>query len=165
MPPANLTIVSILLAAGATLGLARAEPGEREEAGREHQAGGESIAAGLPPAATTKGLTFEKDIQPIFETYSCTDCHGETKQKGKLRLDTLEFLKKGGEDGVILVAGKGDRGNLLSAIARLDADDAMPPERAPGKDVGADGRKLPPVKHVTPAEIGVIRAWIEQGAN
>ncbi|MFO1492681.1 MAG: c-type cytochrome domain-containing protein [Kiritimatiellia bacterium] len=165
MPPVKMTVVSILLAAGATLGLARAEREEKEEHGREHHAGKESIAARLPPAATTKGLTFEKDIQPILETYSCTDCHGETKQKGKLRLDTLEFLKKGGAEGVIIVPGQGTKGSLLSAIARLDADDAMPPDRAPGKDVGADGKKLPPVKHVTPAEIGIIRAWIEQGAN
>ena len=165
MSSAKMTLVSILLAAGATFSLARAEREEKEEHGRERPAGQESIAAKLPPAATTQGLTFEKDIQPIFETYSCTDCHGEDKQKGKLRLDTLEFVKKGGEEGVIIVPGQGTKGSLLTAVARLDAEIAMPPDRAPGKDVGADGKKLPPVKHVTPAEIGVIRAWIEQGAK
>ena len=29
----------------------------------------------LPPASTQKGVTFEKDIKPLFEA-SCTGCHG-----------------------------------------------------------------------------------------
>lgn len=66
---------------------------------------------------------------------------------------------------MIIVPGQGTKGSLLTAVARLDRENAMPPDRAPGKDVGADGKKLPPVKHVTPAEIGIIRAWIEQGAR
>lgn len=32
--------------------------------------------------------SLEKDIQPFFKEY-CNSCHGEKKQKGKLRLDTL----------------------------------------------------------------------------
>src|SRR5262245_7008463 len=42
----------------------------------------------LPPAAGKKGVTYDKDIRPIFEK-SCFKCHGPEKQKGKLRLDSL----------------------------------------------------------------------------
>ena len=49
----------------------------------------------LPPPSSQKGLTFEKDIQPLFEA-SCIGCHGENKQQGDLRLDSLAAVLKGG---------------------------------------------------------------------
>ena len=33
---------------------------------------------------------FQKDILPILQKH-CYDCHGADKQKGKLRLDTLDL--------------------------------------------------------------------------
>ena len=54
----------------------------------------------LPPASDKKDLTYAKDIKPIFEK-SCFKCHGEEKQKGKLRLDSVAAVKKGGEDGEV----------------------------------------------------------------
>ena len=61
----------------------------------------------LPPPAATKGLTYAKDIKPIFDK-SCIKCHGEEKQKGKLRLDTLEKILKGaaGEDAGEVLASR-----------------------------------------------------------
>ena len=38
-------------------------------------------ASKLPPAVDKKGVTFEKDIKPIFQK-SCVKCHGPEKQKG-----------------------------------------------------------------------------------
>ena len=55
-------------------------------------------AAKLPPASTQAGVTYEKDIKPLFER-SCFKCHGAEKQKGKLRLDSLEATLKGGSNG------------------------------------------------------------------
>src|SRR5437868_1120784 len=81
----------------------------------------------LPPASTKKDLTFAKDIKPLFEK-NCIKCHGPEKQKGKLRLDTLEAVKKGGEDGEVIVAGKSEKSTLVHAIAALDPDMTMPPE-------------------------------------
>ncbi len=52
----------------------------------------------LPPAADTHGVTFDKDIRPLFEA-SCLHCHGDGKQKGGLRLDSLAAAIKGGRDG------------------------------------------------------------------
>ena len=104
----------------------------------------------LPPAGTQAGVTFAKDIKPLFEK-SCVKCHGPEKQKGKLRLDTLEATLKGGENGKILAAGKSADSGLVHAIARLDEDEAMPPE----------GKGDP----LTKEQVGLVRAWIDQGAK
>lgn len=104
----------------------------------------------LPPASAKKDLTYAKDIKPIFEK-SCFKCHGEEKQKGKLRLDSLAAVKKGGEDGEVIIAGKSEKSPLVHAIAALDPDNVMPPE----------GKGDPLSKE----QIGLIRAWIDQGAK
>src|SRR5580765_3798646 len=49
------------------------------------------------PAAENK-VDFSKDIKPIFEQ-NCFKCHGEEKQKGKMRLDSKEAALKGGKTG------------------------------------------------------------------
>ncbi len=107
-------------------------------------------ASKLPPAATKTGVTYSTDIQPIFEK-SCFKCHGSEKQKGKLRLDSLEAVLKGGEDGKILEAGSSAKSPMVFAVARVDEDEAMPPA-----DKG---------KPLTKEQVSLIRAWIDQGAK
>ena len=104
----------------------------------------------LPSASTKKDLTYAKDIKPLFEK-SCFKCHGAEKQKGKLRLDTVGAALKGGEDGPDIVAGNSAKSKLVHAIARLNEDEAMPPA-----DKG---------KPLTKEEVGLVRAWIDQGAK
>lgn len=104
----------------------------------------------LPPASTKTGLTFAKDIKPLFEK-SCFKCHGAEKQKGKLRVDSLEATLKGSENGEILTKGDSKKGSLVVSIARLEEDSAMPP----------DGKGTP----LTAEQVGLVRAWIDQGAK
>ena len=104
----------------------------------------------IPPASKKTGLTFDKDIKPIFEK-SCFECHGDKKQTAKLRLDSLAATLKGGENGKAVVVGKSADSSLVKSVARLVEDDAMPPE---GKG-----------KPLTAEQIGLIRAWIDQGAK
>src|SRR5437870_1219700 len=84
----------------------------------------------LPPSASKKGVTYAKDIRPLFEA-SCFRCHGEERQKGELRLDTLEAALKGGEDGKVVVPGKSKESLLLIAVGQIDDETAMPPKRQP----------------------------------
>src|SRR5215510_13901693 len=99
-------------------------------------------------------IDFGKDIQSIFEK-SCIKCHGPEKQKGKLRLDTLEAVLKGGEDGKVVQAGKSADSLLVQNVAQIgDEDLYMPPPD--NKD------KIPPL---TKEQIGLIRAWIDQGVK
>src|SRR5258708_2528645 len=92
----------------------------------------------LPPVSSRPGVTYEKDIRPIFEA-SCFRCHGEERHRGELRLDSLEAALKGGEDKVIL-PGKSKESLLVIAVAQLDDEKAMPPKRGPGVAGGAAGR-------------------------
>jgi hypothetical protein len=82
----------------------------------------------IPPASDKKGLSYEKDIKPIFEK-SCFKCHGPEKQKAKLRLDSLDAALKGSENGKVIESGKSAKSVLVHNIARIgDEDDWMPPE-------------------------------------
>src|SRR5881409_4482704 len=95
----------------------------------------------LPPPADKKGLTYAKDIRPLFEA-SCFRCHGEEKQKGELRLDSLEAVLKGGEDGKVVIPGDSKKSLLVAAVAQISDEIAMPPKRRPGAPggPGAPGR-------------------------
>jgi hypothetical protein len=105
----------------------------------------------LPPASDKKDLTYSKDIQPILEK-SCYKCHGPEKQKGKLRLDSYEAAMKGGEDGKILEPGQSAKSLIVQNVARIgDEDDWMPPVDK-GDPLSKD-------------QVGLIRAWIDQGAK
>jgi mono/diheme cytochrome c family protein len=105
----------------------------------------------LPPPSPQKDVTYEKDIKPILDK-SCVDCHGPKKQKSKLRLDSLQAALKGGDDKVIQ-PGNSARSILVLNIAHLnnDKDQWMPPK---GK-----------ISPLTNEQIGLIRAWIDQGAK
>lgn len=104
----------------------------------------------LPPAAAKTGVTFDKDIKPLFEK-SCVKCHGPEKQKGELRTDSREAVLKGSENGKLIEPGKIDKSPILWSVARLDEDTAMPPE----------GKADP----LTKDQVALVRAWIEQGAK
>jgi Planctomycete cytochrome C len=92
----------------------------------------------LPAAATQQGVTYAKDIRPLFEA-SCFRCHGSERQKGDLRLDSLEAIMKGGKDGDVVVPGKSDKSDLVIAVAQIDDDTAMPPKKGPGRGRGPGG--------------------------
>src|SRR5208337_2789754 len=68
----------------------------------------------LPPPSTKQGVTYAADIQPIFAK-SCYPCHGPKteKPKGKLRLDTLAAVMKGGADGPAVVPNDAAKSPLL----------------------------------------------------
>jgi hypothetical protein len=107
----------------------------------------------LPKPSDKTGLTFDKDIKPLFDK-SCVECHGPEKPKGKLRLDTLAGTLKGGVDGKVLEPGKSADSFLVANIAFLgNEDDFMPPPK---------DKKFP---RFTAEEVGIVRAWIDQGAK
>ena len=97
--------------------------------------------------AETK-VDFAKDIQPILEQ-NCVKCHGEEKQKGKLRLDSKDAAFKGGKEGPALTAGSADKSELFRRINLPKSDDDFMP---------SEGEPL------TKAQIDAIREWINQGA-
>jgi mono/diheme cytochrome c family protein len=108
----------------------------------------------LPPAAQAQNVTYASNIKPIFDN-SCIKCHGQEKPKARLRLDSLEGALKGGEDGKVIVRGDSTHSMLVHNIAHAgDPDDYMPPPK--------NKANIPPL---TKEQIGLIRAWIDQGAK
>ena len=102
----------------------------------------------LPPPADA-AVNFSRDIDPILSA-SCYACHGPTVQTSGLRLDQRVGVLKGGESGSpALVPGKSSDSLLVLYAAGVDPDMVMPPS----------GDRL------TGKQIGLLRAWIDQGAE
>jgi len=112
-------------------------------------------ATPLPPASTKTGVTYATDIKPIFDT-SCVKCHSGEKPKAHLLLGTLEGVLKGTKHGKILTPGDSANSLIVKAVAHAlpDHDSWMPPLQ---NKAG--------IKPLTPEQIGLIRAWIDQGAK
>jgi mono/diheme cytochrome c family protein len=101
----------------------------------------------LPPAAT-RPVDFVKDIQPILDAH-CVKCHGPEKQKGGWRADVKEVALTGGDDHAPdIVPGKSGESPMIHFVAGLDPDMKMPAKGDP----------------LTAEQIGLLRAWIDQGA-
>jgi hypothetical protein len=93
---------------------------------------------------------YARHIYPVLDA-NCVGCHGRSKVKGNLRLDTYDRLMRGGEDGAVIIPGIPERSTLLKRIT-LPKDDK--------KFMPSEGK--PPL---TPDEIAWIKAWIQQGAS
>jgi mono/diheme cytochrome c family protein len=94
----------------------------------------------LPPPAKSR-VDYARDIQPLLAK-RCYVCHGPQQQMSGLRLDQKESALR-----VIQ-----PRNSAASRLIRMVA--------------GAGSKVMPPVGvHLTPAEIGLLRAWIDQGVN
>jgi hypothetical protein len=74
---------------------------------------------------------FHREVRGILES-TCISCHGADSQKGGLRLDTLAYMKKGGDSGPALIPGNKEESIILERI-HLPADDEeiMPPKNGP----------------------------------
>jgi hypothetical protein len=80
----------------------------------------------------------------------CVVCHGENKQKGKLRLDSKDHMLEGGENGNLL--GSRQETSLLieRILLPLDHEEHMPPTER---------------KQLTQMEIDFFKWWIDNGAD
>ena len=104
-------------------------------------------AAQLPPASL-QSMDFARDVQPIFERH-CLSCHGADKQRGGLRLDDKGAALRGGENHAPAIRpGRSAESPLIHFVAGLVPDMQMPQKGA----------------RLTAEQIGMLRAWIDQGA-
>jgi hypothetical protein len=137
----------------------------------------------LPPAATKKGLSYSTDIKPLLEA-SCTRCHGQDRPKAGLQLTSLAAILKGSKEGKVVVPGDSKKSILVIAAAQIDDETAMPPKRGPGHGGPGGGRPPggqqggggpggpggpggfgPPPKPLTAEQVGLVRAWVDQGSK
>jgi hypothetical protein len=101
------------------------------------------------PAPAPGPIDFTKQIRPILQR-ACVKCHGEEKQKGGYRLDVKGIALHGGDNFAPNIRpGNSAESPLIRFVAGLDPDMKMP----------AKGEAL------APAEIALLRGWIDQGAH
>lgn len=95
-------------------------------------------------------VVYTAVVAPLMEK-RCNVCHNADKAKGKLRLDTLEWMVKGGKGGPAVVPGDLQKSLLLSCIA-LPKDDKkhMPPAEKP---------------QIEAHELAVLQWWVANGAD
>jgi mono/diheme cytochrome c family protein len=101
----------------------------------------------IPPAAA-RPVDFQVDIQPILSKH-CYSCHGPDKQKADLRWDDKAVLSRKGDHGPVIIPGASAQSRVIRLVSGLEPETIMP----------AKGERL------TPEQIGLLRAWIDQGAN
>ncbi len=107
------------------------------------------VAAAPAPFAADSPIDFLRDVRPIL-VQSCTPCHGAAKQRGGLRLDNAASAMRGGDRGPAFTSGDAAHSRLVLAVSGMDPDLKMPPADKPP---------------LTAEQIGVLRAWIDQGAK
>ncbi len=92
---------------------------------------------------------YQDIIVPVLKN-KCYGCHGRSKKKGKLRLDSHEQIMKGGESGdpVILPNDPTNSEMIRRAMLPPNNDEHMPPKEKP---------------QLTSKEIKLISWWIEHG--
>jgi len=117
-------------------------------AGLAHPAQMRAVGKPLPPPAAGK-IDFAKDVQPIL-VKKCISCHGAEKQRGGLRLDHGKLAMQGGNSGIVIRPRQSANSKLIHLVTGMDPEERMPPAKG---------------KELTAAEVGVLRAWIDQGAT
>jgi len=105
-------------------------------------------AVAQPAGPSMQKAVFVDLIQPILQQ-RCSNCHGPEKHKADLRLDTFEWLLKGGQDGPVISVGRAGDSSLFRCLSSPpDADGHMPPEGQ---------------AQLTAEEISRIEWWINYG--
>jgi hypothetical protein len=101
--------------------------------------------------AASEKVDFTRDIRPILAN-NCLLCHGPdpASRKADLRLDLREGALADLGGHAAIVPGKPDQSELFKRITHADPGELMPPAKT--------GKKL------TPAQVALLRKWIEQGA-
>ncbi|HEY7156805.1 MAG TPA: c-type cytochrome domain-containing protein [Gemmataceae bacterium] len=103
------------------------------------------LCVALSARAAAPKVSYRNDVQPILKRH-CWGCHSSAKPKGKLRMDTLADMRKGGRSGPLFQAGKPDESLLIEVIS--GPEPSMP-------------RKQPPLSM---EKIQILRHWIQAGA-
>jgi hypothetical protein len=99
-------------------------------------------------AAESAPPEFAKDVAPIFAKY-CVGCHNADEPESNLSFETFDHLQRGGDHGAIIVPGRSDASRLVRMLSG-ELEPKMPPEDNEGP---------------TPAEVDLLRAWIDSGAK
>lgn len=100
----------------------------------------------LPPAAKQK-IDFIRDVEPIL-AQKCHSCHGDGATQAGLNLRRRQNAMRGGDYGPVILPGNSAASKLIKRLVNGDG-----------------GMQMPPTGALSDEEIGLLRAWIDQGAD
>jgi uncharacterized membrane protein len=110
----------------------------------------QTISNGADSLTIETHNVYKEQVAPILKL-RCYNCHAALKQKNGLRLDGEIYIKKGGKNGRILVAGNPFKSPIYaSLLLPLEDEKHMPPK---GKH------------QLSQDEILIIENWIRSGAS
>jgi len=93
--------------------------------------------------------SYDRDVTPILRVY-CSGCHNDRDKEGEFSVETFASLRRGGaEAGDPVVPGDAAASVMIKRI-KSTAGDHMPPDDEP---------------QVSPADRGLLEAWIAAGAT
>ena len=81
----------------------------------------------VKPLTPAQKADYAKVVQPMFDA-QCVSCHGPKKEKGKLRLDSLEATLKGGKNPTFTLGRPNSSMLLARVFLERGAGDVMPPK-------------------------------------
>ena len=93
-------------------------------------------------------VDYTEQVKPLLARH-CVSCHGATKPRAGLRLDTAAAVLRGNKNGPAIVPGHSEESALIDALLGEGTGERMPLKRPP-----LSGR-----------EIATLRGWIDQGAR
>ena len=108
-----------------------------------------AITVSSAPAAEP-AVDYLTQVKPLLKA-RCYSCHGALKQKGGLRLDTVELMLKGGDSGAVIERDPAKQSELIARISTADLSVRMPPEH--------EGEPL------SIEQIELIKQWIAAGVS
>ncbi|OAI51794.1 hypothetical protein AYO44_04820 [Planctomycetaceae bacterium SCGC AG-212-F19] len=103
-------------------------------------------AAKPAPVSPEAAQFFESKVRPLLADH-CFKCHGATKQKGSLRLDSRAAILAGGDQGPAIIAGEPEKSLLIKAVNYAD-----------------EHMKMPPAKKLPKEQIDHLTKWVKLGA-
>jgi hypothetical protein len=106
------------------------------------------LAGSFSAVQAADSVDYLRQVKPILRQ-RCYACHGALRHRARLRLDTGAAIRRGGAGGPAVEAGDAEASLLIERVGADDAKLRMPPE----------GPAL------SPPQLAVLRAWIDQGAQ
>ena len=117
----------------------------------------QNFAAGVPgrvdyaallPKPVDRKVDFVKEVQPLLRQ-RCFECHAQGNEEGGLNLGIGRLALAGGKSGPSIIPGNSAASKLIHLVSAIRKTDVMPPEGKP----------------LTMEQVGILRAWIDQGAE
>lgn len=107
-----------------------------------------SAPHGATSAPAPSPVSYEKDVKPLLVS-RCYACHANGSRLGDFAIDSRVGILTGGQVHPVVVPGSSARSYLIKMVSG----------EIPGEIMPARGPRL------TPKEIALLRAWIDQGVS